>query len=155
MASRQSAYDDGMAAQSAPTVDVAGLAAAIAEQSPDAIVFADRDGVIRFWNRAAEALFGWSKAEALGQNLDLMVPERLRAAHWAGFDAALASGVTKHSGKAMTTRSLHKDGRRLYVEMSFGLVRDAAGTVIGALACARDGTEAALARAARKPAPPA
>jgi PAS domain S-box-containing protein len=136
--------------------DAVTLAAAIAEQSPDAIVFADRDGVIRFWNGAAEAMFGWSKAEALGQSLDLMVPERVRAAHWAGFDAALASGKTKHSGKAMTTRSLHKDGRRLYVEMSFGLVRDAAGTVIGALACARDGTEAALARAAaRSAAPPA
>lgn len=139
----------------ASSPDAAALAAAIAEQSPDAIVFADRDGVIRFWNRAAEHVFGWSKAEALGQHLDLMVPERLRAAHWAGFDAAIASGVTRHSGKAMTTRSLHKDGRRLYVEMSFGLVRDAAGTVIGALACARDGTEAALERAARRQATPA
>lgn len=148
--------NDSLSAQGAAAGDgdAVALAAAIAAQSPDAIVFADRDGVIRFWNRSAEAVFGWSSAEALGQNLDLMVPERLRAAHWAGFDAAIASGTTKHSGKAMTTRSLHKDGRRLYVEMSFGLVRDAAGTVIGALACARDGTEAALARAASRSAAP-
>ena len=129
------------------------LAAAIADAAPDAIIFADRGGVIRFWNRAAETVFGHAAADAVGRNLDLIIPERLRAAHWEGFDKAIASGVTRHSGKAMTTRSMHKDGHRIYVELSFGLLRDAAGTVIGALACGRDCTERQLARAASSSAP--
>ena len=131
------------------------LVAAIAEQAPDAMIFADREGAIRFWNRAAERLFGYSKAEALGQSLDLIVPERLRRAHWEGFDKALASGVTKYSGKAMTTRSMRKDGSKIYVDLSFGLVTDAGGAVIGATAIGRDCTERQLARAAQAPVQPA
>ena len=64
------------------------LAAAIADAAPDAIIFADRGGVIRFWNRAAETVFGHAAADAVGRNLDLIIPERLRAAHWEGFDKA-------------------------------------------------------------------
>ncbi|MEO8847707.1 MAG: PAS domain S-box protein [Casimicrobiaceae bacterium] len=125
------------------------LIAEIAEQAPDAIIYADRTGAIRYWNRAAEVLFGYSAAEALGQSLDLIVPERLRRAHWDGFNRALASGVTKYSGKAMTTRSMHKSGAKIYVDLSFGLVRDATGEVIGASAIGRDCTERQLARAAQ------
>ena len=124
------------------------LAEAIAEQAPDAIIFADREGAIRYWNRAAEQLFGYTSAEALGQNLDLIIPERLRRAHWEGFNKAVDTGVTKYSGKAMTTRSMHKNGSKLYVDLSFGLVKDRAGRVIGATAFGRDCTERQLARAA-------
>ena len=93
-------------------------------------------------------------AEAVGQNLDLIVPERLRRAHWDGFNKACESGVTKHSGKAITTRSMHKNGSKIYVDLSFGLVKDRNGVVIGASAVGRDCTERQLARAAA-PAQPA
>ena len=118
---------------------------AIIEQCPDAMIFADREGAIRLWNRAAEALFGYSAAEVLGGNLDVIIPERLRGAHWAGYRRAIAAGETKYGNRVLTTRSTRKDGSKLYVELSFALVKDRGGMVTGALATARDGTERYLA----------
>ena len=113
----------------------------ILEQIADAIVYSDRAGTIRRWNRAAEALFGHAAAEALGQSLDLIIPEQLRAAHWRGFNAAVASGVMRLDGRPSLTRAVHKSGRRLYVEMSFAMVRNGAGEIVGSVAVARDVTE--------------
>ncbi len=111
------------------------------EQAPDAVVFADREGIIREWNEAATAVFGHARDEAVGQTLDLIVPERFREAHWRGYDRALADGDTKYRGQAMPTRSVRKDGETIYVELTFAIVHDAGGAVIGALAYARDITE--------------
>ena len=113
---------------------------AIVEQAPDAIIFADRDGAIRVWNRGASTVFGYSAAEILGRSLDVIIPERLRSAHWQGFHRAIDTGRTRHGDRVLTTRSVHKNGAKLYVDMSFGLVRDATGAVLGALAVARDCT---------------
>lgn len=115
---------------------------AIVEQAPDAMIYAGRDGAIRIWNHAAETLFGYSAAEVMGGSLDVIIPERFRAAHAAGFDRAVATGETKYKNRVMTTRSVHKNGRRLYVDLTFGLVKDAGGGVIGVLAIGRDVTEA-------------
>jgi PAS domain S-box-containing protein len=123
---------------------------AIVGQAADAIIAVDREGRVQVWNAAAERLFGWSAAEARAAGLDIIIPERLRAAHWAGFDRALESGQTKYDGKAMTTRSQRKDGTTIYVELSFGLLRDDDGRVCGALAIGRDGTERFLAERARR-----
>lgn len=112
----------------------------ILDQIADAIIYSDRTGLIRHWNKAAESMFGFSAAEAVGQSLDLIIPEHLRAAHWRGFDAAINSGTTRLSGRPTVTRALHKSGEKLYVEMSFALVADAAG-VLGSVAVARDVTE--------------
>ena len=111
---------------------------AIVEQTPDAIIFADCDGLIRVWNRGAEAVFGFSAAEVVGRSLDVIVPERFRAAHWAGFRQAVECGRTQHGGQVRTTRSMHKLGGTLYVDLSFGLVRNEAGSVIGSVAVGRD-----------------
>lgn len=116
----------------------------IVEHAPVAIIFADTDGVIRIWNAGAEAVFGHPAASALGQSLDLIIPEKLRAAHWRGFREAMASGTLRLAGRAVPTRALHADGRRMYVELSFQLVRDARGEVAGSAACARDITESYL-----------
>ena len=113
---------------------------AIVEQAPDAIIFADRSGAIRVWNRGAETVFGYCAAEILGHNLDVIIPEQLRSAHWEGFRRAIDTGQTKYGNRVLTTRSVHKNGARLYLDMSFGLVSDAAGAVLGALAVARDCT---------------
>jgi PAS domain S-box-containing protein len=120
--------------------DAEQLAERLLDQAGDAIVFADRSGTIRRWNRAAAALFGFSAQEALGQNLDLIVPERLRAAHWRGFDAAMTHGALKLQGRPTLTRAQHKDRRRLYVEMTFALVMNEGGAE-GSVAVARDVTE--------------
>jgi PAS domain S-box-containing protein len=122
--------------------DTPALAEAILEQIADAVIFADATGTIRQWNRAAAALFGYSAAEALGQKLDLLIPEHLRAAHWRGFEAAMTNGVMNLQGRPTLTRARHQTGRRLYVEMTFALVKEPVDdTVRGAVAVARDVTE--------------
>lgn len=110
----------------------------ILDQMAEALIYADHRGLIRRWNRAAEQLFGHRREQALGQSLDLIIPEHLRAAHWRGFDAALASGRTRLQGRPTLTRALHPGGQRLYVTMSFALVKDASGTAIGSVAVARE-----------------
>ena len=100
----------------------------------DELIFADRKGVIRRWSASAEALFGYTEAEALGKSLDLIIPEHLRAGHWRGYDAAIATGRTRPGEKPMRTRAVHKDGGKVYVDMAFGLVKDEKGEVLGALA---------------------
>ena len=113
----------------------------VIEHTADAVIYADRDGTIRIWNAAAEALFGFPRAAAIGQRLDLIIPERLRAAHWEGFHRAVASGRTRLGGRAMITRSLNAAGATIYVEMSFALVCDDDGAVLGSVAVARDATQ--------------
>lgn len=117
------------------------LEALILEQAAEAVIYADRQGVIERWNAAATAMFGFSAAEAIGHRLDLMIPEHLRKAHWRGFDAAMANGKTRLGGRPTLTRGLHKSGQKLYVEMSFALVLDDAGLALGSVAVARDVTE--------------
>lgn len=121
---------------------------AIVEQTPDAVVFADRDGVIRVWNHGAEAVFGFAANEVLGLSLDVIIPKRLRPAHWEGFRRAIDNGHTRHGNQVRTTRAVHKDGRRLYVDLSFGLVIDESGRAAGAVAMGRDCSDRYLAQKA-------
>jgi PAS domain S-box-containing protein len=116
------------------------LAEKILDQVADAVICADASGKIIRWNSASTALFGFAADDALGQNLDLIIPEHLRAAHWKGFYAALEKGALKLQGRPTLTRALHKSGRRLYVEMTFAIVRGDAG-VLGSVAMARDVTD--------------
>jgi PAS domain S-box-containing protein len=117
------------------------LSEALVAQAPAAMILADRDGVIRVWNASAEAVFGYSAAEVIDGSLDVIIPERLRGAHWQGFRTAIETGREKYAGKVMTTRAVHKNGSKLYVDLSFALVRDETGAVVGSLAVARDCTE--------------
>jgi PAS domain S-box-containing protein len=110
----------------------------IVEQAPDAIIFADRKGVIQVWNNAAASVFGYVPDEVIGQSLDIIIPEHLRHAHWEGFGKAMASGHTEHGRLAMKTRATHKTGQKLYVSLTFSVVRDREGKVIGAMATARE-----------------
>jgi PAS domain S-box-containing protein len=111
------------------------------DQAPDAAIFAGTDGVISYWNAAAERIFGHPAESALGQSLDIIIPEQYREAHWRGFDRALADGDTKFRGQVLPTRALRADGETIYVELSFAIVKGSDGTVLGALAAARDITE--------------
>ena len=122
--------------------EITSFADLILEQMGDAVVYADETGVIRRWNRAAAALFGYSAENAIGQSLDLIIPERFRAAHWRGFDAAVKTGATKLRGRPTLTQAMHQTGRKLYVELTFALIApQAGGPAYGAVAVARDVTE--------------
>jgi PAS domain S-box-containing protein len=117
------------------------LAVRLLEESPDATIFADLDAITRLWNPRAERIFGWPAGDAIGERLDIIIPESLRERHWAGYDRALAAGETKYRGQALPTKSMRRDGTQIYVELSFGIVHSRDGIVIGAMAQARDITE--------------
>ena len=110
----------------------------LVDQSPDGVIFADRQGIIQIWNSAAAALFGYLPEEAIGRSLDIIIPEHLRPAHWEGFGVAVASGHTKHGRRALRTRATNKTGKKLYVSLAFSVVKDREGKVIGAMATARE-----------------
>src|SRR5262249_28956958 len=101
----------------------------ILESMSEALIFADTQGIIRVWNPGAESIFGHTAAEAVGQSLDLIIPEHLRQAHWEGFDRAIAQASTTHGRRSMITRSLHKNGQAHYVDMSFAVVKNQAGEI--------------------------
>lgn len=127
-----------MTEQDTSTLDA--QARRLLEQLPDAVVYADLEGIIREWNAAATRIFGRTQEAAIGQSLDLIVPEQFREAHWRGYDRAIAEGHTKYEGRSMPTRSTHGDGSTTYVELSFGMIEDG-GTIVGVIATARDITE--------------
>jgi PAS domain S-box-containing protein len=112
----------------------------IVEDNPIAILFADRDGKIRFWNAGAEAMFGYTAEEALGQSLDLIVPERQRARHWEGWVRVMASGVTKYGRDVLAVPALRKDGSRISIEFNIILLRAPSGEILGAAAMVQDVT---------------
>jgi PAS domain S-box-containing protein len=118
---------------------------------PEALVVTDVQGVIRYWNDAARRLFGHDREEAIGAGLDLIVPERFKATHDAGFARAVASGQRRVGGRVLRTRANHQDGRKLYVDFSFALLKDASGQVVAVYATGRDATEAQLKASAGQP----
>ena len=110
-------------------------------QAPDAIVYADREGRIRLWNAGAERIFGFSREEALGASLDIIIPENQRPRHWAGYDRTLASGSTRYGAESLlAVPAIRKDGSRLSVEFTILPFRGEDGTIVGMAAIMRDVT---------------
>jgi PAS domain S-box-containing protein len=89
----------------------------------DAIVVCDVAGMITLWNPASERMFGHTEAQALGQSLDIIVPERQRARHWEGYHKTAASGVTKYGDALLKVPALHRDGRILSIAFSISLLK--------------------------------
>jgi PAS domain S-box-containing protein len=112
----------------------------IVEGTQEAIIFADRDGTIRLWNAGAEEMFGYSTAEAIGQSLDLIVPERQRGRHWEGYHKVMATGVTRYGKELLAVPAVRKDGTRISLEFTIVLLRDEAGQPMGTAALMRDVT---------------
>lgn len=106
----------------------------------DAIVVADPQGKILLWNPAAERIFGFSEAEALGGSLDLIIPERLRQRHWDGYDKVMRSGTTRYGAEVLRVPALRKDGRPLSIAFTVGLVFSADRQVAAVVAVVRDDT---------------
>jgi PAS domain S-box-containing protein len=113
----------------------------IVDHTQDAIIFADREGIIRLWNAGAETLFGYPAAEALGHSLDLLIPERLRARHWAGYRRVIATGSTPYDRQLLAVPALRKDGMQISLEFTVVLVHEPPGEVCGIAAVLRDVTE--------------
>lgn len=112
----------------------------IVQEMPEAVIFADRTGVIQLWNSGAETMFGYSAGEAVGQTLDMIIPERLRPRHWDGYHKVMATGVTRYGRELLATPAIRKDGKRISIEFSITLFREDTGAVLGAAAVVRDVT---------------
>ncbi|MCH7769316.1 MAG: PAS domain S-box protein [Nitrospinae bacterium] len=113
----------------------------VLEQAQDAIVVSDRDGMICLWNRAAEAMFGYPAGEAVGQSLDIIIPERFREQHWEGYHKVLETGVTRYGTELLAVPGVRKDGERISLEFSISILSDEAGERMGFAAILRDVTE--------------
>ena len=112
----------------------------IVDAMPEGVVYSDRDGVIRLWNRGAEAIFGYRREDALGRTLDLIIPERWRARHWEGYRTVMRTGVTRYGRELLAVPASRSDGTRISIEFSIMLPTDREGQVLGAVAIVRDVT---------------
>src|SRR5258708_4902691 len=120
------------------------LFSSVVECSKDAIIAEALDGTITAWNKAAEDLFGYSAAEAVGQHISIIVPPNRR-----GEENDILARVGQ--GEAIDhyeTQRLHKDGRGVDVSLSISPIRSAAGKIVGASKIARDLTESKRTRSA-------
>lgn len=113
----------------------------LVNESQDAILIADREGVIRYWNAGAERILGYRSDEAVGQSLDLFIPEKLRQRHWEGYHRVMASGETKYKTGLLTSPGIRKDGSQISLEFSMVLLHDENGLMQGCASIMRDVTE--------------
>jgi PAS domain S-box-containing protein len=128
-------------ADSTGTMSEAWLAHAVVTESAEAIVVSDPDGIIRLWNNGATRMFGYSADEAMGRDLDLIIPEKLRARHSKGYEQTMATGYTRYGDSLLAVPAMHRDGHRLSIEFSVALLRDEAGQIAGISAIMREVTE--------------
>jgi PAS domain S-box-containing protein len=119
----------------------ARLEAELFAKAADAMVIADRDGSILSWNAGAEAMFGYPAAEAIGASLDLIVPERLRERHWAGYKATMQTGHTSYGDRLLAVPAARRDGTRLSIEFRVTLLGEEDGRPVAIGAVIRDVTQ--------------
>jgi PAS domain S-box-containing protein len=118
------------------TIDVEQLVAAVG----DAVIVSDTEGRITFWNPAAERIFGFSEDEAIGKSLDLIIPQRLQARHWDGYQKTMQTGQTRYGNDVLKVPAAHKDGRALSIAFTVALLHSAPGQLSGIVAVIRDET---------------
>jgi len=115
------------------------LSAALLHHNPDAVIYADRAGIIRFWNGGAERIFGFTRDEALGQSLDIIIPERLRQRHWDGYHRMMATGQSRHAAhELLAVPAVTKAGETLSIQFTVAPVADPDGSLSGIVAVLRD-----------------
>lgn len=124
------------------TPDVDQFYRTLAQETSDAIIYADAKGLIAFWNKAAERMFGFSAGEAMGKSLDIIIPEGLRKRHWDGFEQTMRTGQSRYgAGDLLAVPALRKDGARISVEFTILPFQDEAGRMVGMAATLRDVTK--------------
>jgi len=124
-------------------VDLSALIAeSLLHTRSDAIIAADSDGIIRFWNPGAERIFGHAAADAIGHSLDLIIPERLRGRHWQGYRRTIATGDSRYGeGDVLAVPALHKNGATISIEFTVLPLRDSSAVIISIVAIIRDVTK--------------
>ena len=124
------------------TPDVDRFYRTLVREAPDAIIYADAQGTITFWNKGAERLFGFSESEATGKSLDIIIPENLRKRHWDGFAETIRTGKTRYgAGDVLAVPALRKDGARISIEFTILPFPDRTGRILGMAAILRDVTQ--------------
>jgi PAS domain S-box-containing protein len=118
------------------TIDYAALVNAVG----DAVVVCDAAGAISVWNPAAERMFGYSQAEALGQSLDLIIPERLRKRHWDGYHQTMATGITRYGNDVLRVPAINKAGDSLSISFTVAMLYHPDGKVAAIVSVIRDET---------------
>jgi PAS domain S-box-containing protein len=116
------------------------LAQAVVTSTPEAIVVCDADGTIQLWNDGAQRMFGFSRAEAIGQSLDIIIPAKLRQRHWDGYHKTMATGHTRYGDQLLSVPATHRDGHRLSIEFSVALIQQD-GRIVGISAIMREVSE--------------
>ena len=119
-------------------IDQLELCCRIVDEAPDAILYSDREGIIRLWNRGAELIFGFTREEAIGQSLDLIIPEKLRQRHWDGYYKVMETGQSRYGTDLLATPAVNKQGDRLSVEFSIIMIKAEGEQVLGVAAIMRD-----------------
>jgi len=122
-------------------LDIKALCEQILSQAPDAIMYADQEGIIQLWNQGAERIFGFTTKEALGKSLDLIIPEKLRERHWEGYHKTMETGITRYGTDLLAVPALHQDGSRISTEFSIVMLLDDDGKPLGVAAIMRDVSE--------------
>ena len=110
----------------------------VADSTLDAVIYADRSGTIRLWNDAAEELFGHTAEQAVGQSLDLIIPEKHRGAHWTGWERVMGSGKTRYGHDPLAAPGVKANGERVSLEFSIVMLKDEDGQIEGIAAILRD-----------------
>jgi PAS domain S-box-containing protein len=116
------------------------LCRAILETEGDAIIATDGEGIIRSWNPGAERMFGYSSSDALGQSLDIIIPERLRERDWHGYRQVMSGGASRYQGDILAVPGVRKDGARISLEFTIVPLHDDDGRIVGLAAIMRDVT---------------
>ena len=106
--------------------------------APDAILYADREGILQLWNKGAERIFGVPSDRAIGQSLDIIIPEKLRERHWEGYHKTMETGETRYGTDLLAVPAMNADGSRLSTEFSIVMLTGDDGKPIGVAAIMRD-----------------
>ena len=114
--------------------------AALVQALGDAVIVADPEGRVVLWPPAAERIFGYTAGEAMDRSLDLIIPERFRARHWAGYQEVMRTGVTRYGADVLRVPAVRKDGQAISIAFTVALLRDAEGRVTSIAAVVRDET---------------
>jgi len=115
--------------------------AALVQAIGDALIVSDVEGRVVVWNAAAERLFGWTEAEALGQRMDMIIPERLRKRHWDGYDKSMQTGETRYAHDVLRVPAVDKAGRSMSIAFTVFMLFGPDGKPSACGSVIRDETE--------------